>query len=1042
MKKYLSLILFILTVGFFYNSTLNANPSNEGNPVKNDSEAKVIQKLKTTAKVSKSNKLADIPSTAQEYILLGESVFNEEGNNIYLSGGDTISYSVYMDFNESKGTVTLYNLFRDFLDIELLPVTMNWDTKGNRLSVDTPEEFISEEDCVYMGEEDSNDEKNRIYSLQAGNPYGIGYWQFVPEFVMDIASDGSVITPESGFALTLDAYSSVFKYYYPYSYVDALYDIKFYKRTQGISIYGDKENIDFGETFIDTSTQRKFRVVNAGTEQADFVISSTDPCFEPNIVSGYISPGEFVDILVTFNPDKAGKFEGKLIIETETSSASVSLFGEGRESLDYKAIVTSGYEYMEFATCNDYPFIISDQYTGFPVAVSTNQGQGRTISWLEIEINVPEEKRGELSWKGFFNPRWSVYDAFWITDNGKQVYETPSDDQYVIPMESVIAMTPGDHTLRFAYQKGTMVDPFDVELGEDYAYIYDLNLSINDYLPYSASLNKDSYHFGNLYKGENETLHINRENVVSLKNTGYEDLEIIEIKGEGGFNAKTSANIIKPENNCELSISLSYKEFGEVEGKIIISTNAGDFTVNCSANILPIPDYNQIVKQGDFFFQVGNNPFVVIDGYAVNDNTIEVSGAETISEFTANFNIPEGKAGLLTWNGFYDCGDGDMAMIMVDQDPYGMAIFRDGLGDAGPYKMLPFQCWLESGSHMISFGYLHTNDSQWQGTNSFAISELSLEIKDQIPALVYWNETPLEFTPVYAGKYDKRSIRVFNMGKENLALEDVTASEGFSTQYNLEMNSDVPQYMALGFEASFQPETPGNYDGNILVKTSVGEIEIPVSGVALDPSLIIYEEDFENGLEGWEILDVNGDSKTWEESGGTFAHTGEGCLIFNSFFTRVDSEDYIVSPEINIPEEGASLSYFRRYSTNNDLQTYDVRAGEGQDPTKFEILYGDLDMSDSYEEIILSLEAFKGKTIRICFANFTSADASNVLVIDDLVVLANENAVTQSIVDDDVIERSFFTLDGLRISNPTQGIYLVRDQLKNGTFKIQKIIIR
>ncbi|MDE7122129.1 MAG: hypothetical protein K2O42_08225, partial [Oscillospiraceae bacterium] len=214
-------------------------------------------------------KAADYKGT--EYLMLAKSMFNDEGLNVYPSGGELISYPVYFDFDDNAGKVTISHLFRNFLDEEEKPAVLDWDAASGLISAQTPPEFYAPEECIRLGEEDG-----LIISLQAGYPYGIGYWESLPEIQMNLSSDGNVIVPQSGFAMIGNIYDDLFECYYNYSFYEAIFDARLYKRTEGVAIYADRENLDFGDTFVNTSVSRMFRVVNAGSEEADFVVSSTN----------------------------------------------------------------------------------------------------------------------------------------------------------------------------------------------------------------------------------------------------------------------------------------------------------------------------------------------------------------------------------------------------------------------------------------------------------------------------------------------------------------------------------------------------------------------------------------------------------------------------------------------------------------------------------------------------------------------------------------------------------------------------------------------
>lgn len=1001
------------------------------------------ENLKVTNRMmSPRNNIQRKENSGSEYMLLGQSMFNADGANVYPSGGFTVSYPVYVEFDETNSKVTFTNIFRNFLDEVEAPIVMDWNQTDRLASIPTPAEFYDLDECVKLGEVDYGDGDVRIITLQAGNPYGIGYWNDVWDFEMKITSDGNVIIPQSGFAMVGNVYDDLFMCYYYNSFYEAIFDARLYRRTEGVAIFADRENLDFGETFVNTTATRTFRVVNSGTEQADFVVSSTNKAFIPAITSGFIAPGEFVDIEVTFNPSATGEADGSLIIDTEESSASIELSGSGRESLDYSSIVSEGYEYMHFATDNEYPFVINTELTGSPVAVSTNIGEGRTTSWLEVQINVEEGKRGILDWNGYFDPRWAVYDEFVITDNGNEIFATSKDEQYVSPIGSQIALVPGEHLLRFAYIKGSMLNPQDVVLGNDYTYISNMSLTMSEYVEHQAELSSESYDFGTIYMNDGQQGTVTRNDVLTLRNTGYAELEITSIKSSNdNFVGYVAEKTVEPEEKTSISLGAYCDKFGILEGDVTITTNAGDFTIHCKADIKLTPDYQAIVSNGDFTFEVGSNPFIIVDGYAINNPDIPNNGTQVVSEFTAKCNVPNGKAGLLTWEGYYDCGDGDKAMIMIDMDVYGMGVY-EGIGEAGPYTFRPYQCWLEPGEHYISFGYVQSGTSEWEGENSFAIKNLSLKIHDEMPKLVFWAETPVEFHPMYPGKYEKQIFKVYNMTSETLALLDVTAPDQFNVEFSKSQNSQVPQYMAAGFYISFAPETPGSYTGEVKAVTSIGDITIPVSGTCMDASDIIYEDDFENGIEGWTIIDANNDGKTWGEGGESYAYSGENCLNFNSFFTRITSEDYIVSPAITIPDTGGVLEYYRRYTKANGPQSYEVSIGTGDNPAEYKTVFKDDQLGNmhGHDLIKISLDEFKGETIHICFANFTEAGFQNVLVIDDVVVKGNRSEGVTMTHGEEIVAREMFGIDGMPLSEPCRGIVIIRETMGDGSIRIRKIL--
>ena len=86
----------------------------------------------------------------------------------------------------------------------------------------------------------------------------------------------------------------------------------------------------------------------------------------------------------------------------------------------------------------------------------------------------------------------------------------------------------------------------------------------------------------------------------------------------------------------------------------MISTTAGDFTIDCAANTEKLPyDYTPIVTGGEFSFDTDiTYPFIMADGYAYNSTSkMQITDGKMVSWLQADFIVPEEKVGVLSWTG-------------------------------------------------------------------------------------------------------------------------------------------------------------------------------------------------------------------------------------------------------------------------------------------------------------------------------------------------------------------------------------------------------
>jgi hypothetical protein len=69
-----------------------------------------------------------------------------------------------------------------------------------------------------------------------------------------------------------------------------------------------------------------------------------------------------------------------------------------------------------------------------------------------------------------------------------------------------------------------------------------------------------------------------------------------------------------------------------------------------------------------------------------------------------------------------------------------------------------------------------------------------------------------------------------------------------------------------------------------------------------------------------------------------------------------------------------------------------------------------------------------------------------VLRLDDVFVYTNEKfdelGISMTPAMEDVLTQEYFNVDGVRLNAPTNGVNIIRSTMKDGSVKIQKVILK
>lgn len=155
-----------------------------------------------------------------------------------------------------------------------------------------------------------------------------------------------------------------------------------------------------------------------------------------------------------------------------------------------------------------------------------------------------------------------------------------------------------------------------------------------------------------------------------------------------------------------------------------------------------------------------------------------------------------------------------------------------------------------------------------------------------------------------------------------------------------------------------------------------------------------------DNMDCWTFIDNDGDGHGWAtdlsnyfSDPSSLAHTGSGCAASASFINSVgalDPDNWMITPELIIPAEGAALNYYVGPIDQNYYKDYYsvLVSTSGTDMASFtNVLYSDSSDATTYTLKSLDLAAFAGQNIHIAFRHHNVSDVYWIK-IDDIEVVA------------------------------------------------------
>lgn len=977
------------------------------------------------------------PATG-EYLLYGKSMFDfSSGVNAYMSGGVPLAYGVNITF-EPDGKVILDGLLgeRNIYD----PITGKYDAAARKMEFKTPKKELQNL-SPYITLASSDESQTLLCAL---NPYGLGYVDLLETLSFSFSDDYRTLYPSSGFGAG-QAYLVSQDLFQIGSYDVAIYDALLLKKEKGISFNIDSRYADVKNTYPGMTFTSTFRIYNTGDQRSEYVVGSSSPNFTIVNPSGILEPGDFVDIKVNFTAPQAGDYSGTLTITNEESDTAFDIKAKCVELPDYDKVVTAGK--FEFSTDPVYPWTISEEYGDQPVAVCGNRGLEMTTSPLYAEIDITDKHAGHLSWTGYCDPYHPTRDAFGIKVDGEERYVSPTGGGST---SSTIEIAPGHHKVEFLYVKGPKVDGM-FAAGEDYAWIKDIKLEEKALDEKAFSIDTDRIIFNPktiVKKGANDSAE------VYFKNDGWGDLQILGADSDNeAFSAEIPTQSIGTFETVPVKLLFHTFTPGKHNGRVTIHTNVGDAVIKCTGEAVTVPDFSAIVKQGDFDFDTSiMYPFMVEDNVAFNSTSKKTDRKATSSMLQANFEVPEGYIGELSWKARVSTSgsDGedvtDAATIYIDGDDVARDYNGETLSDQ--FDFSPASVNFYPGSHFVCFAYTQNGDGKFQGDDRIEISELSLELKKMKEDEVrFWGADEVVFEDVRISKVYNREVKLANFGSHNLQIKSARYEGDFITDINTERLYNSLEEIPV--EITFIPKTPGNHDGAMILDTTAGEVRIKCRVTVVDDPNTLLIEDFEDDWRFWDLVDGDQDGMTWANvMVPQNAFHGEHALqsfSIRSDFSESPIDDIAFSPEFTIPSGGATLEFYLACYYPAAADALQILAGTGTDINNYtSIKEMNLKGVEAYYNLYeCSLDDFAGQTVRLAFRHALNKGVMSFVAIDDILVTGKGGSGISMIDNDskEVKSIEYYNLQGLKVNHPSRGIYVKRTVYIDGSEAVEKVNI-
>lgn len=960
-------------------------------------------------------------------------------------GGEFLTYDVTIDIDGTTAKISnFFNLNADSYS-EGLDITGEYDEEKHTITIPTSHIFDQATMAGYLY-------GSYPGVLLSGTIDDQGQMAIGPELVMQLSEDNKKAVVNQDFGLMMYTPEGA-----PQGFINAYKGAVLKVDLSQPEFVCFTDNLNFGRCYMNGSVNKSIKAFNLGDDVLNVSVSCDSESFGLPNEEYNIRANSFEEIEVAFSPKSVGDITALLVIKYGDSESNVTISGECAEQPDFSYILKEGE--VKFSTDAMYPFektVMGDVV----VAKSSFLPATGDKCYLTATVEVPEGEIGTLSWKGSSNSEMAFSAVPLILADNEEIAN------YAGLLNADISGShkfgPGIHSLTF--EISNMYSSYFSDL--DGMSVYDVAFSCAQIEDNKAQLLTESIVFSNSLLTEGM---VKKNAEIRLLNEGAKDLEVEDIITSEHFSAEVPNYSVATLEEIEIPVTFSSDASGLFKETITIVTTGGNFEVNLEALVRDMPDFQSIVKEGDFTFTTDEqNPFLVEDGKAYNSTSKVPDTEVTYCTLTASFNVPEGKIGKLSWKGHLSCaGESELGwtdyLSILIQTPYQMGYtVVPGEYDLDtkyfPYIEAPNMASLvcPPGDNLVSFTYVQYGDLKYEGEDLVEIYDLALTLMDDTGENVILENETVDFGEIYSGKKTTATVRFFNAGMTPLEFRDYEADPAF---YAILPTYSTPYNRSVDVTVIFEPEEAGDWEGTISFETTAGIFDVAVKGKALSTDGFLLIEDFEDDAANWSVYDRDGDGDVWDLAWNAYGgfpfghvHSGEECLVsfswdyVNGTFTP---DNWTFSPEFTIPEEGAFLSWWSAGDDNSRPgDVYSVYIGEGEpevgmtfDIDAYKCVYTETIDSDVWTQHIVDLQEFAGKTVHIAFRHYACEGCYMVKIDDVFVYKYDPSAVYTFDSEKEEISTKITSIDGVALDRmPQRGVAIVTTTYSDGSSVSRKVI--
>ena len=737
-------------------------------------------------------------------------------------------------------------------------------------------------------------------------------------------------------------------------------------------------SIDFGSTFVGGSKSIDFAISNTGGSDLNATATSDNAKFVVSTLPGRISPGETVQVTVTYSPTEEMDDAGSITIthNGDTSPDVVTVSGSG--SLN---IIDEGFD---------------GPWTGDPAApagwtVVNSDGDGYT--WTQANTYISEVNGFAAHGMGNQDD-WLISPTFTANGNYKlkwwDVVESSSYnntyDVYVFPGGDISA----------GVNLGTY-DCVNTDLVQ-----HDIDLS--------------AYNGQSISVGFHQTF-----SAATFYGFGIEDVTVEPIP--------TTAVIVLGSQSLDFGsvflssskqITLTVANEGGAEATGTISSDNDKFVVPATFTVAANGTQDIVVTYTPTTEGADAGSITLTHNGASSPDVVAVSGVGSLDIITEGFDgpwtgDPAAPAGWTVVNSDADGYTWTQANTYISFDVNGFA--AHGMGNQDDWLISPtftpsggygLYWWdvVESPSYNNTYDvYVFPGGDVSAGVNLGTYDCVNTDLTEHFVSLAAYDGqaisvgfhqtfsaatfygfgiedvrvSPLPVTPIIAvsttqlgfmataiGATDSQSLGITNTGSGDLE-GTVVYSDGFTGTASFSASD-------ASISISFAPTTSGLISGTATISSNGGEdIVVALSGNS-GSSVATWDEDvdgdgYADWPVGWQTINYDGNGDGWQFYGGAGAHTGTGYTSAGEDGSGTINSDWLVSPKYSVSagdvfsfyasDDGGSSSY-------PDIMTVHVSPTGAGAPTDFTVeLDSVINMGSAWLPYSYDLSSYVGTEIRL-----------------------------------------------------------------------------